>query len=54
MKKNLDYNALKLDFFLSEDDLKTIHAGLLKFTWKSDVKINLFKNADPDKDVLGL
>ena len=42
-----------LDGF-SEDDLKTIHAGLLKFTWKSDVKINLFKNADPDKDVLGL
>lgn len=42
-----------LDGF-SEDDLKTIHAGLLKYTWKSDVKINLFKNADPDKDVLGL
>ena len=38
----------------SDDDLKLIHAGLLKFTWKSDVKINLFKNANPDKDVLGL
>ena len=38
----------------SDDDLKTIHGGLLKFTWKSDTKINLFKNADPDRDVLGL
>lgn len=42
-----------LDGF-SDDDLKIIHAGLLKFTWKNDTKINLFKNADPDKDVLGL
>ncbi|WP_295610169.1 hypothetical protein [uncultured Methanobrevibacter sp.] len=38
----------------SDDDLKMIHAGLLKFTWKLDTKINLFKNADPDRDVLGL
>lgn len=38
----------------SDDDLKIIHGGLLKFTWKSDTKINLFKNADPDRDVLGL
>lgn len=38
----------------TDEDLKIIHAGLLKFTWKSDVKINLFKNADPDRDVLGL
>lgn len=38
----------------NDDDLKLVHAGLLKFTWKSDTKINLFKNADPDKDVLGL
>ena len=38
----------------SDDDLKLIHAGLLKFTWKLDTKINLFKNADPDRDVLGL
>lgn len=38
----------------SDDDLKIIHAGLLKFTWKSDTKINLFKNADPDRDILGL
>lgn len=37
-----------------DDDLNVIHAGLLKFTWKSEVKINLFKNADPDRDVLGL
>lgn len=38
----------------SDEDLKLVHAGLLKFTWKSDVKINLFKNSNPDKDVLGL
>ena len=42
-----------LDGF-SEDDLKIVHGGLLKFTWKNDVKINLFKNADPDRDMLGL
>ncbi|WP_298521160.1 hypothetical protein [uncultured Methanobrevibacter sp.] len=42
-----------LDGF-SDDDLEIIHAGLLKFTWRSDVKINLFKNADPDRDVLDL
>lgn len=41
-----------LDF--SQEDLKLIHAGLLKFTWKSDVKINLFKNSNPDKDILGV
>ena len=38
----------------SDDDLGVIYAGLLKFTWKRDVKINLFKNSNPDKDVLGL
>ena len=38
----------------SDDDLKIIHGGLLKFTWQRDVKINLFKNSNPDKDVLGL
>lgn len=42
-----------LDGF-SDDDLKVVHAGLLKFTWKRDVKINLFKNSNPDRDVLGL
>ena len=42
-----------LDGF-SDKDLKIVHAGLLKFTWRSDVKINLFKNANPDKDILGL
>jgi hypothetical protein len=42
-----------LDGF-SDDDLKLVHAGLLKFTWSRDVKINLFKNANPDRDVLGL
>ena len=38
----------------SDEDLKLIHAGLLKFTWTRDVKINLFNNADPDREVLGL
>lgn len=38
----------------SDDELNSIHAGLLKFTWKRDVKINLFKNSNPDKEVLGL
>lgn len=38
----------------SDDDLEVIHAGLLKFTWGSDTKINLFKHADPDREVLGL
>ena len=38
----------------SDDELKIVHAGLLKFTWKMDVKINLFENSDPDKDILGL
>lgn len=38
----------------TDDDLKLIHAGLLKFTWERDIKINLFKNANPDRDILGL
>ena len=38
----------------SDDDIQSIHEGLLKFTWGKDVKINLFKNSNPDKDVLGL
>lgn len=38
----------------ANDDLKIVHAGLLKFTWKRDIKINLFKNANPDKDILDL
>lgn len=42
-----------LDGF-SDEDIQLIHAGLLKFTWKSDTKINLFKNSNPDRDVLGL
>ena len=42
-----------LDGF-SDDELGEIHAGLLKFTWGKDIKINLFKNADPNKDILGL
>ena len=42
-----------LDGF-SDDDLKIVHSGLLKFTWRRNIIINLFKNADPDKEVLGL
>ena len=42
-----------LDGF-SDDDLEVFHSRLLKFTWRQDVVINLFKNADPDRDVLGL
>ena len=42
-----------LDGF-SHEDLKSIHAGLLKFAWGRDMKINLFENADPDRDLLGL
>lgn len=38
----------------SDEDLKIVHEGLLKFTWNNDVKINLFKNANPDRDLLGL
>lgn len=38
----------------SDEDLKTIHAGLLKSTWESDTKINLHKNSNPDKEILGL
>ncbi len=42
-----------LDGF-SEEDLKVIYAGLLKYAWEYDVKVNLFKNSDPDNDLLGL
>ena len=42
-----------LDGF-SDDDLGIVHSGLLKFTWRRNIIINLFKNADPDKEVLGL
>lgn len=38
----------------SDDELKIFNEKLLKFTWRQDVVINLFKNADPDRDVLGL
>ena len=38
----------------SDEDLELIHAGLLKFTWGTNTKINLFKNADPDRDILGI
>ena len=38
----------------TDEELKTLHGGLLKFTWKNDVKINLFKHSNPDRDVLGL
>ena len=36
------------------DNLTVIHEALLKFTYGKGIKINLFKNADPDKDVLNL
>ena len=42
-----------LDGF-SDEDLEIFHEMLLKFTWRQNVVINLFKNADPDSDVLGL
>lgn len=42
-----------LDGF-SDEELKIVHAGLLKSTWKMDTKINLYKNSNPDKDILGL
>ena len=38
----------------SDDDLKAVHEGLLKFTWQHNIKINLFEKSDPDRDVLGL
>ena len=38
----------------SDEDISRIHECLLKFTWGSDTKINLFKNADPDNEMLGL
>ena len=53
MNANLKGKIYYLDDF-SDDELKIIHAGLLKFTWKRDIKINLFKHANPDKEVLGL
>lgn len=39
---------------LSSEELKLLHGGLLKFTWKSDTKINLIKDANPEKEILGL
>ena len=53
MNVNVRGKIYYLDGF-SDDDLKLIHEGLLKFTWNKDIKINLFKNSNPDKDVLGL
>lgn len=38
----------------TDEDMKSVHEGLLKFTWNKDVKINLFKNSNPNRDVLGL
>lgn len=42
-----------LDGF-SDGELKAVHAGLLKFTYGRDIRINLFENSNPDRDVLGL
>ena len=38
----------------SEDDLNQIHEELLKFTYGTETKINLYKNADPDMELLDL
>ena len=38
----------------SDDNLKVIYGVLLDFAWNLDVKINLHKNANPDKDILNL
>lgn len=38
----------------SDDDLKVVYGELLNFAWNHDVKINLHKNANPDKDILDL
>ncbi len=53
MKDNIGGKIYYLDNF-ADEELRLVHAGLLKCTWERDVKINLFKNADPDRDVLGL
>lgn len=37
-----------------DDDLEVIYENLLKFTYGRDIKINLFKNSNPDKDILDL
>lgn len=38
----------------SDDDLKVIHTGILKFAYGRDTPVNLFKNADPDREILDL
>lgn len=38
----------------SDDDLKVIHTGILKFAYGRDTTVNLFKNADPDREILDL
>ena len=53
MKDDVRGKIYYLDDF-SDENIKLIHAGLLKFTWKRDVKINLFKHSNPERDVLGL
>lgn len=53
MNVNVRGKIYYLDGF-SDDDIGLIHEGLLKFTWGRDIKINLFKHSNPDKDVLGL
>ena len=38
----------------SDDDLKVIHTGILKFAYGRDTPVTLFKNADPDREILDL
>lgn len=38
----------------SDDDLKLVYGGIRKFTWKHDVKINIFQDSNPDRNVLGI
>ena len=53
MKDDVRGKIYYLDDF-SDEKIKLVHAGLLKFTWKRNVKINLFKYSNPERDVLGL
>ena len=53
MKENSGGKIYYLENF-KDDDLKGIYAGIRKFTWKHDVKINIFPDSNPNRDVLGI
>ncbi|WP_407392257.1 hypothetical protein [Methanobrevibacter sp.] len=53
MNVNVRGKMYYLENFTNED-LNEIYAGIRKFTWRNDVKINIFPDADPDRDVLGI